>query len=90
MTRAARHDLAVDVLEGEELSAVDARGLLSKMRVEREMLDLLLLEICLVIRLDRRTVEAAAVVRVKTELVFLSLDSAVQFEQLHIDSIFGD
>lgn len=77
MTLTAGHDLAVNVLEGEKLTAVDTRSLLTKMRVEREMLNLLLLEIVIVVRLKRRTVKASAVVWMKAQLVFLSFDSSI-------------
>lgn len=62
MILTARADFAIDVFEGDELSAVNARRLFAEIRVERQMLNLLLLEKGGVVRFESRAVEAATIV----------------------------
>lgn len=91
MVATAFFDFAVEVLEGDVLAAVDARRLFAEIRVERQMLDLHLLQIVRVVRLERGAVQAAAAVVVSAQLfVLLPLDPAVQFEQLHVHRVFLD
>lgn len=91
MFTTARLDLAVYVFKSDELSGRHARSGFTQIRVERKMLNLLLLEITFVIGLERRAVHAAAVVGVPAEIrIFLSLDATVELEELNINGVFGD
>lgn len=61
MIPAARFDLAVEILQGNKLATVHPGGELLQMRMEREVFDLLLLEVGLVPRFQRGTMDATAI-----------------------------
>lgn len=84
-------DLAVDVLKCDKLSSRHSWGCFTQVRVERQMLNLLLLEIVFVIRLKWWAVHAAIVGCVPAKIwVFFPLDATVEFEEFNINSIFND
>ena len=55
---AARFDAAADVVQIGELAAVQATGQLAQVRLERHVLDLVLLQVGAVVRLQRQAAQA--------------------------------
>lgn len=78
MLSAASFDSAIDVFERHKLATIYARCLFTEIRMEREMLDLLLWEISCIVRFKRWAMNATAIVRVTTQLlVFLAVNPSV-------------
>lgn len=82
--------LALDVFERDVLSAIHARRLLAQVCVKREMLDLLLFEIALVVRFNWRAVNTSTVVGMAAKLlIFLPLNTTIEFKQFNVDCVFN-
>lgn len=79
MSRAVGFDSTGDVFQRRELSAVNAAGEFLNVGVERQMFDVFLLQICLVVRFEGNAVYTSRAFIVSTQGVSRPGDATVLF-----------